>query len=53
MHINSYDISDAPAFMEGQNTEIPSFGTNYFETTYKEHNLFLNIFQMRQQLRKV
>lgn len=54
---HTYDISDvhakASAFMEGQNTEIPSFGANYFETTYKDYNLLLNIFQLRQQLRKV
>lgn len=57
LHTNSYGISDvhakAPAFVEGQDTEILSSGTNYFGSVYKDHNLVLNIFQLRQQLRKV
>lgn len=58
MHINSYDIYDvhakAPAFMEGQNTEVLEQSIlQSFETIYKVYNLFLNIFKLRQQLRKI
>lgn len=42
----------ASAFMEGQDTDILSFGKNCFESIYKDHNLVLNTFQLRQAVKE-